>query len=271
MRPNDRDPCPGRVCDIVGRSLKPVMESHDSGGLNPSQWCTTTHWSVVLAAGKGGSEAAENALTTLCRAYWYPLYAYVRSRGYAPEDAEDITQSFFCQLLQRNSIGRADRQRGKFRFFLLGSLKHFISDEKDKATALKRGGGQKPISIDAHSAEDRFLLEPVEKLSPDRIFERRWALTLLEQAVTRLRSEYVSAGRLDLFEALEGFLAGAEDVPSYAQVAAQLDLSESAVKSALHRLRQRHKELVREEIAQTVTTAPEIEEEIRYLIAVLKS
>jgi RNA polymerase sigma-70 factor (ECF subfamily) len=259
------------VCDIVHCSLGQVIESYDSPGLMPAQWCATTHWSVVVAAGNCRSDVAQKALTTLCRTYWYPLYAYVRSRGYGPEDAQDLTQGFFLQLLERNSVGRADRQRGKFRFFLLGGLKKFISDEKDKATALKRGGGQKAVSFDAQTAEDRFQLEPVDTLSPDRIFERRWALTLLDQTIFQLRSEYIASEKRQLFEALEGFLTGADDLPSYAEVAAGLNLSESAVKSALHRLRQRHKEVLREQIAQTVTTAAEIEEEIRYLISVLQS
>jgi RNA polymerase sigma-70 factor (ECF subfamily) len=260
-----------RLCARFQQPLKKVTESLDSAGASPSPWFANTHWSVVLAAAKGDPHAAQQALTTLCQTYWYPLYAYVRSRGFSPEDAEDTTQAFFCQLLEKGSFSRADRQRGKFRFFLLGALKKFLSDQLDKAMALKRGGGQKPISFDAQAAEERFKIEPVEALTPDRIFERRWGLTLLERAMLRLKAEYLAAGKQPLFEALEPFLSGAEDLPSYSRVAAGLGLTEAAVKSALHRLRQRHKEVLREEIAQTVTTAPEIEEEIHYLISVLSS
>jgi RNA polymerase sigma-70 factor (ECF subfamily) len=248
-----------------------VTEALDNAGASPSAWFGNTHWSVVLAAGKGDSEVAQHALTILCQTYWYPIYAYVRSRGFSPEDAEDTTQAFFCQLLENKSFSRVDRERGKFRFFLLGGLKKFLNDQLDKAMALKRGGGQKPISFDAQVAEERFKIEPVESLTPDRIFERRWGLTLLDQALLRLKAEYSAAGKQPLFEALEPFLSGAEDLPSYSRVAAGLGMTEAGVKSALHRLRQRHKEVLRKEIAQTVTTTPEIEEEIRYLMSVLSS
>jgi RNA polymerase sigma factor (sigma-70 family) len=234
-----------------------------------ARWFSTTHWSVVLAAGEGDSEEAQRALGNLCQTYWYPLYAYVRSRGFGPEDAEDLTQGFFAQLLERNSVGRADRQRGKFRYFLLGALKNYLCDANDKATALKRGGGRKPISFDAQTAEERFKLEPIDTLTPEKVYERRWGLILLDQALRRLRGEYAAAGKEELYEALEGFLTDTRDAPSYAELAARLGTTEGAIKSALHRLRQRHRELVRDEIAQTVSTPVEVEEEIRHLIGVI--
>jgi RNA polymerase sigma-70 factor (ECF subfamily) len=229
----------------------------------------TTHWSVILAARDGDSEHAQRALASLCQSYWYPLYAYLRSRGFSPEDSEDLTQGLFVQLLERKSLQRADRERGKFRFFLLGALKNYLCDEHDKATALKRGGGQRPISLDAQTAEERFRFEPIDTLSPEKIFERRWALTLLDQALARLKAEQVVARKEQLYNALEGFLTQAEDMPSYEEVAARLRLPLSTVKSSLYRLRQRHRELLREEIAQTVTTAAEIEEEIQHFISAL--
>lgn len=234
-----------------------------------AQCFATTHWSVVLAAGDSSAPGAKEALERLCRTYWYPLYAFARRQGHSPHDAQDLTQEFFAWLLESKHLRVADSERGKFRSFLLGMLKNFLSDERKRAQAQKRGGGQALISLDAASAEERFDLEPATDLTPEIIFDRRWAWTVMEQTVARLREEYVSAGRAELFEELKHFQPGEEAGQSYAEVAARLGLTESAVKSAIWRLRQRHRDLLREEIAHTVATPADVDEEVRYLVAVL--
>lgn len=230
---------------------------------------TTTHWSVVLAAGEQQSPQAAQALETLCRTYWYPLYAYIRRRGYAPEEAQDLTQEFFARLLQKNYPAQADRAKGKFRSFLLLTLNHFLSDEQERATTRKRGGGQVIVSLDDPASEDRYRLEVPDDLTPEKLFERRWAQTILDQALARLRAEFVAGDKTRQYEILKAFEPGEQRTISYAEAAAQLGVTESAVKSLIHRLRQRHRELVREEIAHTVSTAAEVDEELRYLIAVI--
>jgi len=229
----------------------------------------TTHWSVVLAAGQRESPQATEALEKLCRSYWYPLYACVRREGFGPEDAQDLTQEFFARLLARDYVARADPHRGKFRSFLLTGLRRFLCDERDKARRLKRGGGEPLISFDAQAAEDRYRLEPADQLTPERVFERSWAATLLERAACRLREEYVASCRGGLYEQLTEFRLDAPEQRAYADVAAQLGQSESAVKSAIHRLRQRHHQLVRDEITQTLADPAEVDEEIRYLLGVI--
>ena len=229
----------------------------------------TTHWSIVLAAGDQDSPQAMQALETLCRTYWYPLYAYIRRRGHAPEEAQDLTQEFFARLLQRNYPAQADRSKGKFRSFLLLTLNHFLSDEQALANARKRGGGQVIVSLDEPAWEGRYRLEVPDALSPERQFERGWAQTILDQALARLRAEFVAEGKAEQYEILKAFEPGEQRTMSYAEAAARLGVSESAVKSMIHRLRQRHRELVRAEIAQTVPTAAEVDEELRYLIAVI--
>jgi RNA polymerase sigma-70 factor (ECF subfamily) len=231
---------------------------------------TTTHWSAVLAAGEEDSPGAAQALETLCRSYWYPLYAYVRRRGYGPEDAQDLTQDFFAQLLRKNYPARADRAKGKFRSFLLHTLNQFILDQRERRATLKRGGGQVVISLDAEPPEDRYRLEVADELTPEKLFERRWAQALLDHAVARLRAEFVAAGKGETYEILKAFEPGEQKVLSYAEAAARLGVSESAVKATIHRLRRRHRELVREEIAHTVPTVAEIDEELRYLVSVLR-
>ena len=232
-------------------------------------WFLTTHWSVVLAAREKASPAGQQALERLCQAYWYPLYAYVRRQGQDQESAKDLTQGFFARLLEKNYLKHVRPQRGKFRYFLLGSLKHFLSDEWDKAHTRKRGGGQTFVSLDAATAEERYRLEPVDLMDAEKLFERRWALTILDQARQRLREEYLQAGEAAFYERLIMFAAPERDALSYAQVAAEFGFSESKVKSAVFRMRQRHRELVRAEVAHTVGTSAEVDEEISYLISIL--
>jgi RNA polymerase sigma-70 factor (ECF subfamily) len=229
----------------------------------------TTHWSLVLAAGRGDSTRARAALETLCRAYWYPLYAFVRRLGHAPHDAEDVVQAFFAQCLEKNYLGAADQAKGRFRSFLLIALKRFLANEWDKARARKRGGGTPPISLDALTAEQRYALEPADRLSADRLFERRWALTLLDTILARLREEQAAAGRLEAFDLLKDALTCGERATPYAELAARLRTSEGAVKVAVHRLRRRYRELLETEIANTVGSPEEVAEERRYLFSVL--
>ena len=231
----------------------------------------TTHWSVVLTAGRHDTSRANDALSKLCQVYWYPLYAYIRRRGYSPHDAEDLTQAFLAQLLERNSLADVRREKGKFRSFLLASLNHFLASEWDRASAKKRGGGQLPVSLDAEAAEVRYKLEPADHLTAERIYERRWAVTLLNQVLKNLERDYELEGKKTLLDELRFCLTGERSRLPYAELAARLGMSESAVKVAVHRLRQRYREALRIEIANTVATREEIEEEIRYLFAVLAS
>ncbi len=222
----------------------------------------------MLAAGQQQSPQAAEALERLCRTYWHPIYAYVRRHGKSPEDAQDLTQEFFARLLARDSLAHVAPEKGKFRSFLLVALRHFLSDQRDRAVAVKRGGGAQVLPWDVEDAEQRYLLEPVERLDAEKIYERRWAMTLLEQALDRLRQESTAAGKAELFERLRAFVAGDRDVTP-GETAAGLGLSEAAVKSAIHRLRERYRVLVREEIAHTVADPAEVEGEIRHLIAVM--
>ena len=240
-----------------------------TGGSSQAPCFATTHWSVVLAASHQASQPAAEALDTLCRTYWYPLYAYARRRGCTPEDAQDVVQEFFARFLARDYVARADPDKGKFRSFLLAGLKHLLCNEWAKARCLKRGGGQPPLSLDAQAAEDRFRLEPADQRTPEHLYERSWAMTLLERAASRLRDEYAAAGKIELFEQLTEFRLDAAEPRSYAEVAGRLSLSEGAVKSAIHRLRQRHLELVREEISHTLADPSELQDEVRYLLGVL--
>ena len=232
-------------------------------------WFTTTHWSVVVAAGKAASPQATAALETLCRTYWFPLYAYLRRRGYRAEDAQDLTQDFFARLLQKNLPAQADHTRGKFRSFLLLTLNHFLADQREKAAARKRGGERVLLSLDIEAPEERYQLEPADETTPEKLFDRQWALTVLDQARERLRLEYVTDGKAGTYAVLQAFEPGEQKTLTYAQAADRLGVSESALKSMIHRLRRRHRELVREQIAQTVSTASEIDEELRHLIAVI--
>ena len=228
----------------------------------------TTHWSLVLSARDKKSPQSAEALEKLCRAYWYPLYAYVRRTGQSKENAEDLTQAFFARLLERNAVAAVAPEKGRFRSFLLASLNHFLSDEWDKARAQKRGGG-KVISLDLQSAETRLGEIPVENFTPEKAFEHHWAITLLEQVYQRLGGEYRAEGKGTLFDALRTTLAGASDAAPYAELAKQLGLSEGAVKVSVHRLRQRYRGLLRDTIADTVSGPDEVEDELRYLFRTL--
>jgi RNA polymerase sigma factor (sigma-70 family) len=231
----------------------------------------TTHWSLVLAAGRSDSTQARAALETLCRAYWYPLYAFVRRLGHTPHDAEDVVQGFFALCLEKNYLSAADQAKGRFRSFLLVALKRFLANEWDKRHTRKRGGGTPPISLDALTAEQRYALEPADRLSADRLFERRWALTLLDTVLARLREEQAAADCLQVFELLKDSLTAGERATPYAELATRLDTTEGAVKVAVHRLRRRYRELLEAEIANTVSSPAEVIEERRYLFSVLCS
>ena len=223
----------------------------------------------MLTAGGHDTGRAHTALENLCRTYWYPLYAYVRRRGQSPENAQDLTQEFFARLLERNWIEHADRQKGRFRSFLLSAMSHFLSDQWDKARAQKRGGGRPPLPLEFDTAETRFTREPSDPVTPEQNFERRWALTLLDEVLRRLRAEYEQDGRAELFQALHPCLVGERTAQPYSELAAKLNVSEGTVKAAVHRLRQKYRQLLREEIAQTVAGPGEIDEELRHLFAVL--
>lgn len=242
----------------------------ESSGAVGQPLFATTHWSVVLTAANEKTSQAAAALEQLCRIYWYPLYAYVRRRGYGHEDAQDFTQGFLAQLLQRKSLARVDRAKGRFRSFLLGGMNYFLADEASRQGAKKRGGGQSLVFLDARSAEERYPLEPVESLDAEKLFERRWALTLLDRVLERLEAEFRQAGKAKLFEQLRDSLLG-DRSSSYQQVAAALGMREGAVKVAVHRMRQRYRELFREEVAQTVADPAEMEDEMRQVFAAISN
>jgi len=228
----------------------------------------TTHWSVVLAARDSLSPEANEAWEGLCRSYWYPLYAYLRRDGHSPPDAEDLTQEFLARLIANCDLQHVEPRRGKFRSFLLGTLKHFLSDERKKVRAQKRGGGQTVLSFDAESAEARYELEPVHTLTPETIFERQWALTVLGRVMDRLRARHEQRGKAQVFAALEPCLGGSRSAVSYAAISAKLGMSEGSLKVAVHRLRREFGDLLRAEIAGTVGSENELDEEIRHLIRV---
>jgi DNA-directed RNA polymerase specialized sigma24 family protein len=230
----------------------------------------TTHWSVVLDAGQLDSPRASEAMAQLCRTYWYPLYAYVRRKGYPAPDAQDLTQEFFARLLARNYVTAADRQKGKFRSFMLGTFEHFLAKEWRRAHAEKRGGGRAALSLDEMGPENRYLLEAAHELTPAKIFDRRWATTLLERAMTRLGEECRASQKGELFKIVEPLLSGDSAGTSYAELARSLNTTEGALKVAVHRLRQRYGELVRGEIAQTVVSPAEVDQELHYLLAALR-
>jgi RNA polymerase sigma-70 factor (ECF subfamily) len=226
----------------------------------------TTHWSLVVAAAHDSQPDAEAALATLCETYWYPLYYYVRRRGHRAEEAMDLTQEFFATLLEKEYLRAADRERGRFRSFLLASLTHFLAKEWRRASAQKRGGGRTPLPLDLQTGESRYSQEPSHDATPEKAFERRWALLVLERALSKLRDEYAAGGKADLFRRLAGFLGGEKSVP-YKQVAADVGMTEAAVKVAVHRLRRRCRQVLRAEVAQTVADPADVDAELRDLMA----
>ncbi len=245
-------------------------ESRDEGPDRKSRWFPTTHWTVVLTAGGSDSIDGERALERLCRTYWYPLYSYVRRCGHSSHDAQDLTQAFFAHLLKGDAFTRIGPEKGKFRSFLLVSINHFLANARERVNATKRGGGKTLVSLEDEGAEERFGLEPVSNLTPEQYFEKRWASALLEHAVARLREEYEKASKGAVFERLKVFLAEEAAPGDYAAAAGDLGMSTNSVTVAVHRLRHRYRELILDEIAETVETPAEIEEEMRYLLGVLE-
>jgi RNA polymerase sigma-70 factor (ECF subfamily) len=252
------------------------MNSGPSATENPGERGSvfpTTHWSVVLAAGEtdAHSPRSAQALEALCRAYWYPLYVVIRSSGHAPADAEDLTQEFFARLLAKHYLSAVHPERGKFRWFLLSAVKRFLLNEQERATAVKRGGSSPHIPFDGEKAEERYRLDAAEADTPDRLFDRAWVASLIQTTFQRLEEEYTLEGKPALFKQLEVFLSGEQTDLTYAEIGAGLGMTEGAVKVAVHRLRRRYRELLREEVAQTVHTPAELEEELRNLQAVFST
>src|SRR5580658_1043378 len=243
------------------------MNSQPMHTLPGSSRFPTTRWTLVVAAGDPQRKDARSALVSLCENYWYPLYAYLRRRGYAPDRAQDLTQEFFMRVLEGRYLDRADPEKGRFRSFILTSLKFFVADEGDRERAHKRGGGVL-VPLEFSSGEDRYQREPAHDETPERIFERRWALSMLDRVVERLRNEFVQHGRPEHFDRLKIFLLGKSEAP-YAALAREMNTSEGALKVAIHRLRKRYRELFRQEIADTVADPGEVESELRFLVAAL--
>jgi RNA polymerase sigma factor (sigma-70 family) len=231
----------------------------------PSQF-PTTRWTLVVAAGDPHRKEARSALASLCENYWYPLYAYLRRCGYTADQAQDLTQEFFVRVLEGRYLDRADPAKGRFRCFILTSLKFFVADEEDRHRAQKRGGGVL-VSLEFSSGEERYQREPAHDETPERIFERRWALSVLDSVLEKLRDEFVQHGRMEHFDRLKVFLLGESDAP-YAALAREMNTSEGALKVAIHRLRKRYRDLFRQEIADTVADPEEVESELRYLATV---
>jgi RNA polymerase sigma factor (sigma-70 family) len=229
----------------------------------------TTHWSVVLAAGTTRAPAAREALERLCHDYWYPLYVFIRRLGRSPADAQDLAQGFFVYLLERQLLSRADPHIGRFRSFLLGSLKHYLAHEHERASALKRGGGRELLSRDAVDPEERYRLEPLDAATPEAIFDQRWALQQIENSLKKLRAEYAASGRGPLFDLLKDYVWGEQNALRLVEIADRLDLTEEAIKKSVQRLRQRFRDCLRGEIAQTVSSPEQIDEELRHLRAAL--
>jgi len=231
---------------------------------------TTTHWSVVLTA-QGESAAAQEALEKLCRTYWRPIYGFVRRQGVVPAEAEDLTQGFFASLLEHRNLNAVRKEQGRLRSYLLGALKYFLGEERRRGMAIKRGKGQRLIPLEELRADERVGMEPADPVTAEMIYERRWASTVLEQVLSRLNDEYNAAGSAALFDSLTQLLPDEPGAPSQREIAAQLDMTENAVRQAFYRFRQRYQSLLREEIAHTVATPADIEDELRHLIAVLEA
>jgi len=258
------------------------VSANDSGasgsGISPTELrredgaavFATTHWSVVLEA-QGKSPAAQDALEKLCRTYWRPVYSFIRRQGAGPEEAEDLTQGFFALLLERRDLDAVRKEKGRLRSYLLTSVKHFLASEQRRAMAVKRGKGQRVVALDGLSANERTEMEPTDSLSADRLYERRWALTLMEQVLRRLRDEYSTGGNAVLFDSLKQLLPDEPGAPSRAAIASQLGMTDNALRQAFHRFRHRYQLLLREEISHTVAIASDVEDELRHLITVLRT
>ena len=261
----------GVTLSLMSASARADTPGTTSGGSDqPRQPAfVTTHWSVVLAAGHSDTPRAQAALEKLCRAYWYPLYAFVRRRGHSIEDAQDLTQEFFARLLAHNWVGKADRCKGRFRSFLLMAMNRFLANEWDAARTQKRGGGARPAPLALESAETRYAAEPATTLTPELEYDKQWALTLIEEVLRRLRDEYEQEGKATLFDIMKPCLIGSRDTQPYATLAASLGMTEGAVKTAVCRLRQRYRERLKEEIANTVAAPEDADEELRHLFRVL--
>jgi RNA polymerase sigma factor (sigma-70 family) len=265
---------PGAIF-CLGRNVPPDGDQASgnrigSSAQNGAVAFATTHWSVVLTA-QDESPAAQEALEKLCRTYWRPIYSFVRRQGVGPEEAEDLTQGFFALLLERRDLNAVRKEKGRLRSYLLVSLKHFLADERRRAMAIKRGKGQRLVPLEELSAKERIEMEPADHLSPDRLYERRWASTLMEQVLRRLKDDYRTAGNAALFDSLKQLLPDELGAPSRAEIAAHLGMTENAVRQALYRFRHRYQVLLREEISHTVAIASDIEDELRHLIAVLRA
>ena len=244
-----------------------IEDSTDDG--QKGRWFPVTHWTDIVTARRDGSATAVEALNRLCSTYWYPIYAYIRRKGQSEADAKDIAQGFFFHVLERNLLGAADRTKGKFRSFLLGSLNYYLANLKDFERAKKRGGGATLISLDEKNVEERYALEPVDDLSPEKLFERRWAFDLHEEAIGHLREDYCRQGKGRVFDLLKPFLSTQSDAGDYASVARVLNMTPGAVTTAVNRLRNRYGELITAEIARTVGTPEEIPSERRYICELL--
>jgi len=234
----------------------------------PRNYFATTHWSVVLSAGHSETTRGRNALAALCETYWYPLYAYVRRQGHSPHDAEDLTQGFFARLLETESLAGVSPEKGKFRTFLLVALKRFLTNEWHHANSQKRGGGSFRVPLQGHTAETRYVAEPSEQLTAEKLYERRWALTLLDRVLSRLSDEFNAVGKKEQFEKLKPYLMAERESIPYAEAVVVLGMNEGSIKVAVYRLRRRFRQLFREEVAHTVARPEEIDEEIRHLLAV---
>jgi RNA polymerase sigma-70 factor (ECF subfamily) len=244
--------------------------AEDSSGWKSRARFATTQWSVVLAAGRSGGPDASTALAQLCEVYWYPLYAYVRRRVPSVHEAQDLTQAFFSHLLEKHAIAAAQPERGRFRAFLLTSLKHFLANEWNKARTRKRGGGRNTLSLDFDSGESRFHIEPADDLTPERLYQRRWVMTLLDCVLDRLRTEFIASGKGEHFERLKGVMTGGGNAADYQRAAEALGITPAAAKQAAYRLRKRYRELLREEVARTVADDGDVDDEIRQLFASLE-
>jgi RNA polymerase sigma-70 factor (ECF subfamily) len=248
--------------------LKIFESGHEDAGTGPRVFATT-HWSVVLAAGDGDSPPARRALETLCAGYWYPIYVYVRRKGHGPDEAKDLTQAFFAQIIAKEHLRLADRTKGKFRTFLLAMLDYFLAREWSRAHRQKRGGQFKFVSIDEQTPEDRYRIEPAVSDTPEKIYLRQWALTVLEQAMNALERECADNGKGVLFGEVKELLSSERDAPTYAELGRRLNMGEGAFRMAVLRLRRRYGELLRHEIAQTVGQAEDVDEEMRLLLALV--